>query len=653
MSGKNDYLEKDEKPPPAPPQAASSLSSSTPSTSNIPQNDSSESVIISASEPPQQIKDKALKLKKKYKQSKIDLLLEKEKKQKLYKCVVTLANELKNTKEQVQELREQSNSDERNWYEGGMYRIIANKSGPELLPNIQNNVFQRGFKKEAVSLSDLFFDLVIVTAFMRVGLAIQDNGGLKLPQLFYFVLFWLIWGKEASFATRFDTTDLSSQVVTLLTCFAVLFGSLGSKSDFNSTECTSIMVVALFVALLHFLLHFRVWYWFVDVSPNSELIAVKDYALYVMLGTSLESLTWIVGISLSEQNSKWRWIVFVTAIVFSFRLPRTFLPNDFHAACSKRGVLFILTLGFILQSIVLVASPFFDYQTPSAEQFFFLGLPCFLLFCIKLLYVDDSFSVDPEDHALLVNRAAGFFFHIGQLSLLLATTILGGGLNLLTQSYLAGTAALPNDAKSLVCGGFSGVILSIGFIKSMHIRRVPLHPTHRQLFFAAYGTQVLVLLAVSYTTISLCLNTPGYLGNVALSEMQLLGALCFLSLFLLVISWLDEAVELNLYGESHANAREFRVHPFGLWTCLKPGDPKPPIVSDTSTLSDRRLSHLSPLLTSSNANLFDSVALRETYGSLASGSGSGYSKDDEERVRLVKFSDDTDENGEIKLDEIV
>ena len=64
-----------------------------------------------------------------------------------------------------------------------------------------------------------------------------------------------------------------------------------------------------------------------------------------------------------------------------------------------------------MQSIILVASPFFDYQTPSMEQFFFLGLPCFLLFCIKLLYVDDSFSVDPKDHALLVNRAAGFFFH--------------------------------------------------------------------------------------------------------------------------------------------------------------------------------------------------------------------------------------------------
>ncbi len=315
----------------------------------------------------------------------------------------------------------------------------------------------------------------------------------------------------------------------------------------------------------------------------------------------------------------------------------------FKAACSKRGVLFILTLGFIIQSIILVASPFFDYQTPNIEQFFFLGLPCFLLFCIKLLYVDDSFSVDPKDHALLVNRAAGFFFHIGQLSLLLSTTVLGGGLNLLTQSYLASIAALPNNAKSLVCGGFSGVILSIGFIKSMHMRRLPTNPSHRHLFYAAYGMQVIVLLAVAHTTISLAVAGPGYLGDVTLSETQLLITLCVLSLFLLVISWLDEAVELNIYGES--DATEFRVHPFGIWTCLKSGDPKPPIVSDTNTLADRRLSHLSPLLTKSNANLFDSQTFGDSernqhYGSLVANETSGGQNDEEEQEKSVRFNDE-------------
>ncbi len=281
---------------------------------------------------------------------------------------------------------------------------------------------------------------------------------------------------------------------------------------------------------------------------------------------------------------------------------------------------------------------------PSAEQYVFLGLVCLLLFCIKLLYVDDSFSVDPSDHALLVSRTAGFFFHLGQLSLLLSTTVLGAGLNLLTHSYLAATSALPDNAKSLVCGGFAGVILSIGFIKSMHLRRVPLNQVHRQLFYIAYGTQIFVLLGVVYTTASMSVGR--FVGQVMTNELQMLGVLCGLALFLLLISWLDGAVELNIYGEG--DAREFRVHPFGLWTCLKPGDPQPPLSLDT-----RRLSHLSPLLKDSNANLFDSQPNLSLYGSIRTGSsgvgvsGSGSIEEDTERVKFVKFSEAKNEGTDL------
>jgi hypothetical protein len=74
------------------------------------------------------------------------------------------------------------------------------------------------------------------------------------------------------------------------------------------------------------------------------------------------------------------------------------------------------------------------------------------------------------------------------------------------------------------------------------------------------------------------------------------------------------------------------VHPFGLWTCIKPGNPEPPLFSDKE-----RLSHLSPMLKSSSVNLFDSqINLNlPMYGSMRSVSG-----DEEERVRLVKFSDE-------------
>jgi hypothetical protein len=263
-----------------------------------------------------------------------DLHTEKQLKQRLYKGLVKLASELKDARTECNELIQQREDEDKNWYDGGMWR------GPELLPGIRAVARQRmetGQKsvpdkrgKDAVSLSDLFFDLVIVTAFTRVGVAIKDRGGLDGASLAYFCIFWLIWGKEASFSTRFDTTDLSSQVETLLTCFAVLFGSLSSTATFESGNATRMMVVAAFVALLHFCLHLRVWFWFREVSPQSEMICVKNYASYIMAFTAVEFLIWMVGIFVLGETSSWRGYLFLVAILLSFRLPRTFLPNDFH-----------------------------------------------------------------------------------------------------------------------------------------------------------------------------------------------------------------------------------------------------------------------------------------------------------------------------------
>ena len=52
------------------------------------------------------------------------------------------------------------------------------------------------------------------------------------------------------------------------------------------------------------------------------------------------------------------------------------------AACTKRGVLFILLLGFMLQSIVVIATDFFEYSTPDLEQYSFIGASCLLLLCV-------------------------------------------------------------------------------------------------------------------------------------------------------------------------------------------------------------------------------------------------------------------------------
>jgi hypothetical protein len=296
------------------------------------------------------------------------------------------------------------------------------------------------------------------------------------------------------------------------------------------------------------------------------------------------------------------------------------------AACSKRGVLFILLLGFLLQSIVVVASEFFAYQTPSVTDYCYIGSSCLLLFCIKLLYVDDNDTL-AQDHALLVNRWAGFFFNLGQFCLLLSTTILGSGLNLLTHSYLAATAALPGPSKNLVCGGLSIVLLSTLFIKSMHVKRVPIDKSrhHRSLFMLAYSLQTITLLAVSLTAGIMCYgkNLGGVLDYLMDSDIQLLFALSGATLFVVMMSWLDEGLELSLY-QSVEDARAFRTYPFGFWWCLKPNLSDMDVEaaqtpSNSQSTGVTRLTALSPLLGESVSNLarselagYDSFNFRAT-----------------------------------------
>jgi hypothetical protein len=258
----------------------------------------------------------------------------------------------------------------------------------------------------------------------------------------------------------------------------------------------------------------------------------------------------------------------------------------------------------MLQSIVVVATEFFEYVTPDWEQYSFIGAACLMLFCIKLLYVDDS-STLASDHALLVNRTAALCFNLGQFALLFSTTIMGSGLNLFTHSYLAAAAALPGPAKSLVCGGFAAVLFSTAFIKSMHLRRVPVAQEQKLLFIGAYAIQAMATLAIAGVTMAMSLGHGGYLQVLMHNDVELMWILSGFALFLVVLSWLDEGLELALQGEDGNSGMEYLVHPFGFWWCLKPEIGIDEIMEsvDATPKSHGRLSELSPLLGESVANL--------------------------------------------------
>jgi hypothetical protein len=315
---------------------------------------------------------------------------EKAGKRKLFHSLVKLATELKRVQSDAVPLQEQAAYANRAWYQGGMWRP------PKVLPAVQQhsrnsnartatNQNQRARLREAVSLSDLFFNLVIVTAFTRVGLAVAQDTmggsfgnsgsdgdearattfGLTPSTFLYFAIFWTIWSKEASYSTRFDTTDLSAKLETLVTCFAVLFASLSVSAPLNSPGGTRIMIMAAFCALLHFGLYVRVYTWNWsnsaggDVETPATIIEAEQqqqqepdvlqnhvhrYAAFNMTMNLLEATNWILGLLFLPETSSVRWVVFVVGVLLALRIPRAFLANDFHGMSTKQQ----LFLSFLL-----------------------------------------------------------------------------------------------------------------------------------------------------------------------------------------------------------------------------------------------------------------------------------------------------------------
>lgn len=104
----------------------------------------------------------------------------------------------------------------------------------------------------------------------------------------------------------------------------------------------------------------------------------------------------------------------------------------------------------------------------------------------------------------------------------------------------------------------------------MHIRRVPINASHEKMFIIAYALQTIVHLAIIVLVFCMCFVRNNALEFLMTNEVELLLVLSGSALLLVIISWLDEAIELSLYGES--NVRNFTVRPFGIWTCLKPED---------------------------------------------------------------------------------
>ena len=102
---------------------------------------------------------------------------EKAGKRKLFHSMVKLANELRKMRETSEQVEEERQFLERNWYEGGLWRA------PSVLPTVSSANPLRTARLTAISLSDLFFNLVIVTAFTSPSAVSASASGRNTSKL--------------------------------------------------------------------------------------------------------------------------------------------------------------------------------------------------------------------------------------------------------------------------------------------------------------------------------------------------------------------------------------------------------------------------------------------------------------------------------------
>jgi hypothetical protein len=60
---------------------------------------------------------------------------------------------------------------------------------------------------------------------------------------------------------------------------------------------------------------------------------VFNYAMFNIIATTLEAITWLIGIFVYSYDWPYRWCIVVAGIVLGLRVPRAFLANDFHGEC--------------------------------------------------------------------------------------------------------------------------------------------------------------------------------------------------------------------------------------------------------------------------------------------------------------------------------
>jgi len=289
--------------------------------------------------------------------------------------------------------------------------------------------------KETVASTELFFDLVFLTAVAKLNEAVQDSIGFSQYLAFFFTI-WYFWLNSTHYSSIFGSDDIFHKLYYLVYGLGIVTFAMNVDGEWDTTAAYNVGLASAALKGINALVFARTWVGLYVSSTSSDSKAGADISQVEKLGMQKVAVlmlrnvgTGILYLVGSLCDSDYREMIWWAAILCEPLLvvvltllltdDRSILTPPMEHFIERIEAFLIIALGFTILNLVEEPADFSD----TAELVVNVGMGFMIVFNVKLLHFDVE-VVDHKDHALL--RGPRY-----TMAFMTLTGIVGAGLSMM------------------------------------------------------------------------------------------------------------------------------------------------------------------------------------------------------------------------------
>jgi len=289
--------------------------------------------------------------------------------------------------------------------------------------------------KETVASTELFFDLVFLTAVAKLNEAVQDSIGFSQYLAFFFTI-WYFWLNSTHYSSIFGSDDIFHKLYYLIYGLGIVTFTMNVDGDWDTTAAYNVGLASAALKGLNALVFARTWVGIyvsstsadsnagADISQAEKLAMQKILVLMLRnVGTGVLYLIGSVYVTDYREIIWWAAVLCEPLLVVVLTLlltdDRSILSPPMEHFIERIEAFLIIALGFTILNLVEEPADFSN----TGQLVVNVGMGFMIVFNVKLLHFDVE-VVDHKDHALL----RGPRYTMGFMTL---TGIVGAGLSMM------------------------------------------------------------------------------------------------------------------------------------------------------------------------------------------------------------------------------